>query len=93
MTTTGLEVLGWAQDVLQSVSLFNYGTVVLWVIMSFVLGNWMSNEKGDKIAGSAVLLLAGGILIFADTSNKVIILIAVILTIIFGFFKILRRKK
>lgn len=93
MANESLVNLGYAKDVLNSVSLFEYGTVILWIIFSFAGGHFFSQNKNDKIVGSIVLLGVGAVLFFADTSNKVILGIALIMTIILGMFKILREKK
>lgn len=88
----GSAILGYAGDVFSSISLFGYGSSILWVIWSFAISWFASDEAKDKIMGTIILLTTGGILFYSQVSEKIIILIVLVLTIIMGVLKVLREK-
>lgn len=88
----GSQLLQSAGEPLKAISLFGTGHIIIWIIWSFALSFYAGNEVKDKIVGTIILLTAGMLLFYSGVQEKIVLAIAIVLTIILGLIKVLREK-
>ena len=85
------DLLTGVGDLISSISLFDMGTVLLWLIFSFVGGAFLGEKDDEKVLGISVFLLIGIVLFYFVSVESLILLVCLIIVILFGYFKILRQ--
>lgn len=96
MTATAMsfpDIMEQVGNFFNAFNILNMGLIVVWIVGSFFLANAITEKRDEKAVATMMFLVFGGIIFFANDPFKYVILIVTALFVIYGFFKMLYKRK
>lgn len=93
MGLTITDVMGNAGQFFGAFNILGMGLVGLWIVGSIFLANAVTEKRDEKVLTMLVFNIFGGIIFFAKDPSKYLLLIACVLIVIYGMFKLLFERK
>lgn len=93
MSMTLVEINAQVKSFFDAFNILDLGLIVVWVVGSFFLANAISEKKDEKALTILIFMMFGGLIFFAEDPAKYVLLIVSVCVIIYGFFKMLWKRK
>lgn len=93
MSMTLVEINAQVKSFFNAFNILDLGLIVVWVVGSFFLANAISEKKDEKALTILIFMMFGGLIFFAEDPAKYVLLIVSVCVIIYGFFKMLWKRK
>ena len=88
-----VDIIAQASNVFKAFNILGMGISIIWIVGSFFLGRIISETKEEWMLTTLMLLASGMILIFADSPEKIMFLVLIIVLVLFGMFKKIWGRK
>lgn len=93
MSMSLVEVNTNVKSFFDAFNILDMGIALIWIVGSFFLANAISEKKDERALSTLIFIMFGGLIFFAEDPVKYVFLIVAVFITIYGFFKMLWRRK